>query len=450
MVQIPIQSGVRVKDGALRTSYPVNLYHKAVQSGVSGGELVALHGVVEKGTGPGNDRGGIVWNDTHYRVMGNQLCSVATDGTVTSLATLNDDGLSVRWAVSFDRLGICSAAKLFYWNGSALTEVTDTDLLPVLDLTWMGGYFITTDGTSLVVTELNDPASVDPLKYGSAESDPDPITGVEVLNEELVGFGRYTIQFFRNVGGSGFPFQTVIGATIPYGCINPRAKCHVGNSIAFVGGAKDEPIGVYLISDGAAVRISDEEIDDHLATCGPEESITMECRKFGADQHIIVHLQDCSVGLVVKSSQAADSALWHVLEGRDGPYGPRHAVWFDGRHWVADGTRIGVLDESVTALFGIEPGWRFDAGMLYNDGVGLILSEIEIAGRFPPTTVFFSLTLDGETWGREIGRQLTGRRNERVMWRPGVLINQVCGLRWRGFGKAAIARCNAGGEALAA
>lgn len=451
-MQIPIQSGVRVKDGALRTVYPVNLRHKAVESGVSNGELVTTHGAVAKGTGPGDDRGAIVWNDVHYRAMGDKLCSVAADGAVTSLATIADDGLPVRWAFSFDRLGICSAAKLYYWDGSTLTEVTDTDLLPVTDLTWMDGYFVTTDGESIVVTELNDPTSVDPLKYGSAEDDPDPITGVEKLNMELVGFGRETIQFFRNVGGSGFPFQTVEGATIPYGCIGPRAKCRVGDTIAFVGGAKDEPIGVFLISGGTAVRISDEEIEDRLANSGPEDSITMECRKFGHEQHIIVHMEQCSVALAVKGSQVANAALWHVLEGRDGAYGVRHAVLYEGQHWAAQGTTVGVLDDSVTALFGTEPGWSFDAGLLYNDGTGIILAEVEITGRFPTTatTVFFSMTYDGETWSREVGRQLSGRRGERVMWRPGVLVNQLCGLHWRGHGKASIARANLTGEALAA
>lgn len=449
MGQVPIQTGVRVKDGSYRTSYPVNLQQKLIESGVSKGELISTRGAVLKGTGPGNNRGAVEWNGTHYRVMGPYLCTIDAEGTATTVATLADDGLPVRFAISFDRLGICSAAKLYYWDLTTFTEVTDTDLLPVLDLAWEGGYFITTDGTSLVVTELNDPTSVDPLKYGSAESDPDPITGVEILNEELVGFGRYSIQFFRNVGGTGFPFQTVVGATIPFGCVGPHAKCRVADTLAFVGSAKDEPVGVYIMANGSALRVSDEEIDERLKNA--DSTTTMEWLSFGFEQQIIVHLADCSVALALKSSQAADAGLWHILQGRDGvAYGPRNALWHAGQHWVADGASIGVLDPSTAALFGEEPGWGFDAGLIYNDGNALILQEVRLAGQFPPagTTAFFSITYDGETYSREIARRLQGYRNEPCLWRANTRVPALCGLHFRGFGKVAIARANVSGEPL--
>jgi hypothetical protein len=39
---------------------------------------------------------------------------------------------------------------------------------------WIDSFFMTTDGTYVIVTELSDPMQVKPLKYGSAEEDPDP------------------------------------------------------------------------------------------------------------------------------------------------------------------------------------------------------------------------------------------------------------------------------------
>ena len=44
--------------------------------------------------------------------------------------------------------------------------MTDLDLGVVLDFCWVDGYFMTTDGESLIVTELTDPMAVNPLKYG--------------------------------------------------------------------------------------------------------------------------------------------------------------------------------------------------------------------------------------------------------------------------------------------
>ena len=69
-----------------------------------------------------------------------------------------------------------------------------------------------TDGEFLIVTELNDPFSVSPLKYGSSEADPDPVKAILKLRNEPYALNRYTIEVFDNVGGEGFPFQRIEGA----------------------------------------------------------------------------------------------------------------------------------------------------------------------------------------------------------------------------------------------
>lgn len=449
MAQFPIQTGVRVKDGALRKSYPVNLRHKVVESGVSKGQLLSARGARALATGPGIDRGGAVWRNIQYRVMGNRLVSVAADGTVTEWSAIPNDGLPCRFAIGFNYLGVLSAGGYFLFDGENLYEGSNADLGVSLDLTWLGGYYVLTDGDDIAVTELNNPLSVDLLKYGSAESDPDSVTGLEALGEELVAFGRYSIQFFRNVGGVGFPFQAIAGATIPFGCISAGAKCRVGDTLAFVGGAIDEPLGVFILRGGAAVRVSDETVEDMLAG---RTDIRMESRSYGEEREIIVHMEGGSVALTLASSQKAEEGLWHVLKSRSGTYRLRNAVWFGDRHYVGDLTSdtVGVIND-VTAQFGEEPGWCFDAGMMFNETAGAIIHEIEVTGQFPTTTttLFLSMTHDGETWSREIGRNLSGKRAERVTWGPHVRVSRMAGFRFRGTGKVAISRLDIEGEGLA-
>jgi hypothetical protein len=450
--QIPIQTGVRVKDGSFRKSYPLNLRHKIVESGLSKGELVAAHGARQLSTGPGADRGGTVWEGKHYRVMGTKLVRVAANGTATELGTLVSDGLNVGFAHGFDQLAIASSQRLYYWNDSSLAQVTDPDLGLVIDVTWIDGYFVTTDGEHLIVTELNDPTAVDPLKYGSAETVPDPVVGVDVLREELVAIGRYSLQFFRNVGGNGFPFQNVRGAMIPYGAVSARAKCRILGTLAFVGSGVDEPLGVFIVSAGAAVRISDEEIEAILAECADETAISVEARSFGDETQLVVHAGEASVAISLRGSQEADAGLWHRLSTNGGAYRPRNAVWVHSEHFVGDCTSgaLGVLDDGLTAHFGEEPGWSFDAGLLYNDGRGFILREVEITGQFPQEegAVFFSMTRDGGLWSNEVSLRLTGRRDQRVVWRPNVRCGRMAGFRFRGHGRVAVARTDAQGEPL--
>lgn len=453
-MQFPLQSGVRVKDGSFRISHPVNLRHKIVDSGVSRGELVNTPGAVQIATGPGIDRGGTLWTGGHYRVMSNKLVSVSQAAVITTLGTLESDGRNCSFAHGFGRFAVASSQRLYYWDGSTLDQVTDPDLGLVLDVTWLDGYFVTTDGEYLIVTELNDPTAVDPLKYGSAETVPDPIVGVDVIREELVAVGRYSLQFFANVGGNGFPFQNVRGSMIPYGAISARAKCRVGGTIAFVGSGQNEPLGVFLVSQGTALRISDEDIDAMLLSCADETAISIEAREEGDERYIIVHADQHSAALTFSASGEAGTGLWHRLETDGSAYRPRNPVWAFGKHWVGDvgSNALGYLDAAVSAHFGTEPGWSLDAGLLFNDGRGYILRETEITGQLPVTgsTLFFSMTRDGELWSAEQPLRHDGRRDRRVIWRPNVRCNRLAGFRFRGHGCVAWARGDAQAEPLSA
>src|ERR1043165_438557 len=179
MSQIPVLSGIATDGNAeFRTAYPVNLIPVPKISGVSQGYLRPADGIVLHGTGPGVDRGGINWDGVCYRVMGSNFVSVASDGTVTTIGSVDAGSDTAKFDYSFDRLAIVCGGNAYYYNGGALSRITDTDLGIVFDVKFVDGYFMFTDGTFLVITELNDPTSIAPLKYGSAETDPDATQGV--------------------------------------------------------------------------------------------------------------------------------------------------------------------------------------------------------------------------------------------------------------------------------
>jgi len=451
MTQIGIQSGVKLLDGGFATAFPVNLEHRVINSGVSEGQLISTRGAVTLNTGPGVTRGGIMWNGIQYRVMGTKLVSVVG----STINVLGDVGgaMPVRMDYSFDRLAIVSDGRLFYWDGATLTEVTDPDLGVALDVAFLDGYFITTDGIFVVTTELLDPTKVDPAKYGSAEADPDPVTGVEVLNEELYAIGRHSIQVFRNVGGLGFPFQVVKGATVPFGCISAAAKCRVIDSIAFVGGGREEPIGVFVLTGGTAQRISTREVEDLLE--GVDESlIELEARRFGEDDHLIVHTPNASAMIKIRTASEIGGRLWTILHsGRFAGYRLRHAVWDGVRHVVGDlgSNKLGVLSDETEEHFGDRAEWLFDAGLLFNEGRGIIVNQLELFGQFPlgqPSTVFVSVTRDGEVWSNELAVRLVGLREQRCIIRPNVRLPYLSGWRFRGTGRVAIARLEVQAEPL--
>lgn len=453
-MQIPIMAGMTARDGLFAADYPLNLEPRARTNGLSNGQLVTTRGAVQVATGLGIGRGGINWNGDHYRVSGSRLIRVSAGDVVTDLGDVGNDGRPCTFDYSFDRLAIRSGTSLYYYNGAALTLVTDPDLGAVKDVIWMDGYFVTTDGEFVVVTNLLDPASIDPLKYGSAEEDPDPVTGLVKFREELYVLGRYTVQVFENVGGTVFPFAAIKGATIPYGCISASAKCTVGGgTFAFVGGAKGEPLGLFVAAQGNAERISNYEIETILAAEAFPENIELESRLFGEEAYILIHLAERTIGVALQASKAAEDGAWFILSSGAGGYRLRHAVWCHGRHYVDDptGSAIGVLSDATAGHFDASPDWQFSSALMFNDGAPFQVDEVELSGQFPldGCSVFFAMTRDGAVWSNEIARNLTGRRDERVVWRPGLRVRTLTGFRWRGNGRVAIARADARGEAMA-
>lgn len=444
-MRVPIVSGI-VTDGSgsFLTSYPTNREPILKDTGISEGFLGVPPGIVTRvETGLGADRGGINWNGVCYRVIGTKLVQVtATWGWLV----LGDVGMGGPCAFdySFDNLIVNSGTRLYYWNQTAgLRQVLDSDLGVVKDAIYVDGYTMTTDGNYLVVTELNDPTSVNPLKFGSAEDSPDAITGMVHLHGEVYAMGRYTIQTFQNVGGSDFPFRTVKTATIAMGSVGPRAKCKYYGTIAFVGGPENAAPGVYLMGAGDAEKISSQEVDAALAALSDDDlaAVWIEARVMNDDQRLIVHLPDHSWGFSMQVSRKSSVKTWcRYVTGQDGSgaYEGRGLVYCYGKWIVGSSTgQIGTLESDTAQHYGADVGWQFDTTLFYNEGNRGIITGIELIGtpgRGEDGRVMFSYTKDGQTWSMERATATgkPGQTRKRVAWRPGIRFESYLGLRFRG------------------
>jgi hypothetical protein len=462
-MRLPMISGVTADSTAeFGTSYPRNLEIVAVDNAYRKAQFRATSGALPFTTVPNIDRGGINWNGELYRVMGTSLVHVASSGTVTTLGDVGGSG-PVTMDIAFGHIAIRSSDQLYYWDGTTLTHVTDTDLGPVVDMLWIDGYTMTTDGTSIIVTELSDPTSVLPLKYGSAEEDPDMVTGLIKARDEAYALGQYTIQVFQNVGGNGFPFQTVKGASIPVGCVGPTAKCLYADSFAFVGSARNEAVGVYLAGSGSATRISSRAIDDELAKVADPTTIILENRTSRAERRLFVHLPDKSLVFLMNATKILGEPVWYVAQsGIAKPYRLRHAVEAYGKTYVGDteSAQLGELTDTVSTHFGEAAEWGFDVGLLYNQAKGGIVHSIELVGlpgRAPQGvegTAWLSMTRDGQNFSIERGIPMgkRGHTSIRLQWRPRTNFRNWIGFRFRGNSAAmpGFAACEADVSPLAA
>lgn len=458
MTQISILSGVTGEAGVdMRTSYPINMIPVPTDSGVSKGYLRTAEGISRFDLGDpgvtGRGRGSILWNELAYWVIGTTLCSIRKNGAIDVIGNVGDDGKDVSLVYSFDRLAIASATALYYLKDGVLTKVTDPDLGPVIDVAWMDGYFVTTDGISIVVTELNDPSAVDPLKYGSSEADPDQIVGLIKIRQELLAVNRYSIEFFSDVGGAGFPFQRNNGAIIEKGSVGTHMFCRFDQVIAFVGGGENEPCSVYLGSGGSATKIATREIEDILAEYTEEELSlsTAEYRMNRRHQNLVISLPRHTLVYDASASLVMQVPVWYFLSSSadtSTPLQGRHFLFAYGI-WLMDDVvqpRIGHIRDDIFTQYEQEVGWRFDTILIFNDARSAIVSDLELTGVPGRAEVgtdpvcFLSWTQDGVSWGDErmirLGKQ--GDRRKRIAYRPKIKMENYMSFRYRGANAAIV------------
>lgn len=449
-MQIPILHGIYTDVlSEVRTAYPRNLMPVSKDSGVSEGYLRQAEGIRELMNGtPGIDRGAIEWRGVLYRVMGNSFCSVDADGNITVIGSTPGSD-HVRFDYSFDRLAFRSSGNLYLYNGTTLQQVYDSDLGVVRDFLWVDGYFLTTDGNYLIVTELNNPFSVDPLKYGSSEYDPDEVMAVLKLRNEVYALNRHTIEAFNNVGGEGFPFQRIEGAVIPRGVVGTNACAVFINAIAFLGGGRNEPNSVWLGINGDCQKLSTKEIDDTLSGYSEEvlSNVQFETRVFKGSELLYIHLPDQTIVYDATCSKETGKPVWFVLTSSLyglGTYRARNFVWCYNK-WIVGDTQVlqidvnpvssslGVMDETFGFHYLYQKiGWEFSAKMMYNESRGAILHQLElvtIQGRYADIpgypqefnetssySVWTAYSNDGINWStpRSVKAAREGETNKRI------------------------------------
>jgi hypothetical protein len=431
-MQVDILKGVYNKDADYGEKYPKNIMPIAQQTNVSTGYLKNVNGVVQftDSTDWGLDRGGINWNGRLFRALGQFLVEIDSTGNIFKRGEIGNDFKNVSFAYGFDRLAIVSNGKLFYYvtAGGVFSEVTDPDLGLVQNVLWVDGYFVLNDSQYIIVTELNDPTSIDPFKYGSSEISPDDIISILKLKNEIVALNRYSIEFFSNIGSSGFPFQRIEGATITRGCIGRDACCVYDDTITFLGNAVNEQLGIYQAVNGQSVKISTKEIDNVIASYSETQlTVTkLEMLLQDGDLMLYVHFLNGTWVYNITASKALQTQVWYSISS----FINNDLDYYDAWNYVycfdklicgrRSSTTIGYVDASITTHWGNKINWEFQTNIIYNEGNGAIIHEMELQHNIKalPLTQDAYISTDysfddGVTWSQRRNLSI-GRNGNRV------------------------------------
>lgn len=432
---LPFLHGVYMEGSDARVALPVNLEATPAQSGVTDDYLRPVEGIDSFATGQGSDRAGIVWTgvggNTHYRVSGTKLISVSAAGIVVVIGDVGGSG-HARLDFSFDRLGILSNGKLFFYDGAALIQVTDPNIpASLIDMVWVDGFWAVTDGTNVAVSDLAVPTTFNPLKFGSTDR-PNPVKALlKVINEMHVISENY-VDVFRNIGGAGFPFQRISSAVVTKGPIGTRAACVFENRVAFLGGGRNEEPSVYLGFNAQSAKIASTEVDAILDeyTTAQLAAVTVEAQVARGMQRIYVHLPDRSLVYDATMSTKMGFPVWHVRVSTLNGYSALRAqhyvrvndVWVAGD---AASTAIGVTTKTSSKHYGAHVRTEFTTAALRSGPNGVVMHRLTLfaitgdvaLGEVPRISMSYSRNGLDYSMPRSIPSGIRGETFKKLEWR---------------------------------
>lgn len=406
MTQISLVSGIYSdKQADYRISYPKNFYPVVQDTGLSNAYLRQTPGLSSFATGEGFDRGSIVFFNILYRVSGTQLIRVFENGVTQVLGTIPGNS-RVTMNSSFDRIGIVADNKAFYWSeGNGLQHITDPDFCSAIDGIFIDGYFLYVDAESIFNADLNDPMAINPISFGSAEVDSDPIIGIARVGNEAYVCGSETIQILQNVGGAGFPFATNPSAFVTRGIVGTHAKTEVDKVLYFVGAGRGDAASVYASSGGSIDEIATPEIAKLVQSYNSMELKQVYCESYNLDNQyfVLIHLPDYTIAYDIYGSQKGGVRLWHIRDTRGRGLQRAYGKWLVGDKAT---NAIGQLNEDDATEYGEIVEREFSTPLGFVDGFSFIVHEAIIYGLPGRTgltdnpSLSMEVSRNGVTWSQ--------------------------------------------------
>lgn len=417
VTSLPIIKGDRTVDNAdYRDALPVNYTLISRQILGASGYLISHDGLTLHAEGEGVDRAGY-WNERqriHFRVSGNELISVGSDGEITKLGAIsgNDRASMIH---SFNSQLIVADGKAWRYDGT-LKQITDTGIGTPIDGTWIDNYFFFTDGENLYHTNITDETSIDPLQFATSEFSPDPTLAVDrTSGNQVIVFDRYSTSWFENRATPQFAFRRVASKFVKCGIVGTHCETELDGKFYVIGGGREEDVSIHQISAGSYQTIATREVTKILSTYNEAElsKSVLETRVKEKTSMLIAQLPNHTLeynhtianklgieyAWTIVKSGVTESTKWR---GVNGVFDPRISRWIYGDN---QNSNIGILDENVATQYGEKVESIFYSPLVIMETMSI--DEVEISTipghqiNVDDVTCGVSLTYNGLTYGTE-------------------------------------------------
>ena len=462
-MQLPLLKGDKNTNLDYRDLLPVNMMPVIRNVKGDSGYLLTVDGLKKFSDTSGTARGGY-YNERfnkHFRVSGDKLESINTDGTIEVIGAIPGSGIC-KFASSFSTQAILADGRLFLYDNATLREIKDPDLGYPTDITWFRGIYVLTDGATVYQTDITDEFSISPLKFVTSEFSNDATVAVrQTDNNQIIAFNTTSIEYFffnPNAQVNVSVLQAVQGKSIKIGAVSANAVTEMDGAYFCIGSRPSEEYKVYAISGaGRSDQISTRNINQILETKTKQQlaNAYIESR-YSDNQHVlIIHLDDCTLAYnhTIANKAGIDNA-WSILKtgvdndiyrAKFGVFDPRVNEWIYGD---IHESKLGCLVSDTASQYGEAVECECYTPVNYLDG-NIVLQNLTLQNipgfTETDTTLFYSFTDEGVLYGQEslfnISKEYQYKRSIKI--RCNGLFTNLMGLKLRlvSNSKQAISGC---------
>lgn len=320
----------------LENQRTLNMYPEITTSGKGG--LMSFPSPVEiiPDVSPEADRGLYDFEGAYYQVVATSLYSVdLSAGTQTLIGSI---GGSSRCTFA-SNAGVMVIAngegQVYQYNSSTstLSEITDADLESPFYVAQLNNQWIYPNNKTTgrwVVSNAGDAATIDGLNYASAESNGDVLHRPYVFRQQLLLFGKKSLEPWWNTSTGSPPFDRQEGGIIEKGLGADYSIAHSDEALYFLG----DDLRVYQMTGGQLETIS-------------TDAIAYSISQYAAT--------DDAIGSVIQIGNQDLYIIQFPTAGVTWAYSQQKRFWSQ----LSSGTQYGRLDASAFAFF--DGDWYFSS-----------------------------------------------------------------------------------------
>jgi stabilization protein len=395
-------------------------------------------------------RGDEVMDGVYYCVNGTTLYKIDSSRVVTALGTI--PGVKrVLMADNGTKLAILApdvaTNNLWEYDSSTgvLTRVTDADYRTAQSIAFNDGYFclVEKDSNVFFTSNLNQPLVYTGTDFTTCDLAPDKNVSVfsNYHENEVYVLGVQTTEVYQNIGGTGFPYQRIPGASFEKGSHSKYVPIQWGGLFYFLGGGENERTSVYQGKGGVApVKVSTDAIDNEIQKFTEAEIAESFPFTFAISGHAFVGFTIRSQVINartfvynVTASMLAKKNVWFDMQSgnSEGAWRANGVRFIYDKLLVSDSVdgRIGELSADLYTEYGDSIVREKVTPPVSGKGKSLKFSKLEltvdsgqglISGQGSDPQVMMQYSDDGaRTWSNEFWRSLgkIGEYGHRVLWR---------------------------------